>query len=166
MLVRAIWLSWEESVMKSIDYIHDFEQWQSGFSFSLPIKVRFSETDLYGHVNNTSVFIYFEEARIEYLNSLGLFKELGQDELGFVVADLQCNYLRQMYFNEIIHFYVKVESVGNTSFDIHYMAKNEKGEITLTGRGRLVTIDLIKQKPQIIPSDMRIVLEAEMKNNN
>ncbi len=113
------------------------------FHFHYQLKYA-SETDLYGHVNNTSVFIYFEEARIEYLNSLGLFKELGQDELGFVVADLQCNYLRQMYFNEIIHFYVKVESVGNTSFDIHYMAKNEKGEITLTGRGRLVTIDLIK----------------------
>ncbi|MBN6206400.1 acyl-CoA thioesterase [Ralstonia pickettii] len=148
--------------MKSIQYIEDFEQWRSGFTFAIPIKVRFSETDLYGHVNNTSVFVYFEEARIEYLQSLGLFTDIGQEKDGIVVADLQCNYLEQMYFNETINFYVKTNEVGNASFDIHYMAVNEKNKVTLTGRGRIVYIDLIKKRAKAIPKNVREILEHEI----
>ena len=36
-----------------------------------PVKVRFGEVDMFGHVNNVVAFTYFEEARI------ALFKELG-----------------------------------------------------------------------------------------
>ncbi len=148
--------------MKAIDYIENFERWRSGFTFSIPIKVRFSETDLYGHVNNTSVFVYFEEARIEYLQSLGLFTDIEKEKAGIVVADLQCDYLEQMYFNETIHFYVKINEVGNASFDMHYMAINEKNKVTITGRGKIVYIDLIKKRAKAIPKDVRAVLEREI----
>lgn len=43
--------------MKSVNYIDNMDQWRSEFSFFTPIKVRFSETDMYGHVNNVSAFI-------------------------------------------------------------------------------------------------------------
>lgn len=144
--------------MKGIDYINDLETWRSEFSFSIPIKVRFSETDLYGHVNNTSVFIYFEEARIEFLQSFGSFKDLDQKKRGFVVADLQCNYLKQMFFNETIDFYVKVETIGTTSMDLHYMAVNNQGEITVTGRGRVVMMDFTTNKAWAIPEEMKAML--------
>lgn len=52
-------------------YIQDAAEWMAGFSFSTKVKVRFSETDMYGHVNNTKVFAYFEYARIEYFKALG-----------------------------------------------------------------------------------------------
>lgn len=152
--------------MKRISYIDDFERWRASFSFSIPIKVRFSETDLYGHVNNTSVFVYFEEARIEYLKSLGLFSEMEKKKYGFIVADLQCDYLREMYFNEILQFFVKVDHIGTSSFDIHYMAQNEKGEVTVTGRGRLVMVDIAEKRSQPLPEHVRTVLEREMDKQN
>lgn len=147
--------------MKPISYIEDFAKWQSGFSFSVPIKVRFSETDLYGHVNNTSVFVYFEEARIEYLQALGLFNDLDKEKHGFVVADLQCDYLQQMFFNEMIQFHVKVETLGTSSCDIHYMATNPNGEITVTGRGRIVMMDFTTHRSIPIPDEMRLTLKKE-----
>ena len=36
---------------------------------------------------------------------------------------------------------MKANSVGSSSVDIHYMAKNEKDEIVFTGRGTMVQID-------------------------
>ncbi|MHA6252093.1 acyl-CoA thioesterase [Oceanobacillus sp. CAU 1775] len=141
--------------MSSINYIDNFDTWRSEFEFSTSIKVRFSETDLYGHVNNTSVFVYFEEARIEYLQAIGLYDDIDVKKHGMVVADLQCNYLKQMFFNETIDFYVKVNEIGNSSADIHYMAVNEAGEVTLTGRGRVVFIDLEKGKPERIPESIK-----------
>ena len=47
----------------------------SEFEFSVPVSVRFSETDMYGHLNNTVTFAYFEYARIEYLKHIGLMND-------------------------------------------------------------------------------------------
>lgn len=38
----------------------------------LKVNVRFSETDALGHINNTSYFIYLEEARMKFFEALGL----------------------------------------------------------------------------------------------
>ncbi|MDY0396905.1 acyl-CoA thioesterase [Virgibacillus halophilus] len=142
--------------MKKISYIDDFEKWIQGFTFSIPIKIRFSETDMFGHVNNVSPFIYFEEGRIAYLQSLGLFDLQQTKSEGIpIVADLQCDYLKQLYFNDQLQLYVKAQSVGTTSIDVHYMVKNEKEEVCLTGRGRMVFIDAQSGKPVALRNELK-----------
>ncbi|SET77684.1 acyl-CoA thioester hydrolase [Salinibacillus kushneri] len=128
--------------MKAVNYISDFETWQKEFSFYIPVKVRFSETDMFGHVNNVSPFIYFEEARISFLKHLGVFQDFNEEQEGIpVVADLQCDYHKQIFFGDSLKLYVKTNYVGNTSVDIHYLGINQKEEVCITGRGRLVKIN-------------------------
>jgi acyl-CoA thioester hydrolase len=57
---------------------------------------------MFGHVNNTTAFTYFEEARNEFFKSIGLmqFWISNENKLIPVVADLQCDYLSQTYFDE------------------------------------------------------------------
>ncbi|OZU89793.1 hypothetical protein CIL03_01230 [Virgibacillus indicus] len=141
--------------MKSITYIEEINEWRSEFKFSIPINIRFSETDMFGHVNNVSVFIYFEEARIEFLKSLGLFGDVTSDEGVPIVADLQCDYLKQMYFNDSVQLFAKANHVGSTSIDIHYMAINDRDEITVTGRGRLVYVNPNTGKPVPLSESMK-----------
>lgn len=142
--------------MAKIDYIEDFNQWRSEFQFSIPVYIRFSETDMIGHMNNVSPFIYFEEARIKYLQSLGiLFSGNEDDDTVPVAADLQCNYLKQMYFGESIQVFVKANYIGRTSIDFHYMAVNENEEITLTGRGRLVFVNRETGKPVPLKEEIK-----------
>jgi|SRR5690625_2534384 len=145
--------------MAKIDYIKNIEQWRSEFQFSIPVYIRFSETDMIGHMNNVSPFIYFEEARIKFLKSLGLFSEGDYAQGVPVVADMQCNYLKQMYFGENINMYVKAQHVGTTSIDFHYMAINEKDEITLTGRGRLVFVEQESGKPVPLKDEIKRKLQ-------
>ncbi|MFC5590308.1 acyl-CoA thioesterase [Sporosarcina soli] len=123
-------------------YIHDLSSWIAGFTYSVPVQVRFSDTDMYGHLNNTVPFVYFEYARIEYLKCIGLMNDwLNPDGKKIpVVADLQCDYVKQVFFDEKLSIYVKAESVGNSSADIHYMAKNENEDIVFTGRGTMVQV--------------------------
>lgn len=141
--------------MKPIAYIEEINEWRSEFKFSIPINIRFSETDMFGHVNNVSVFIYFEEARIEFLKSLSLFGDGNNKDGVPIVADLQCDYLKQMYFNENLRLFVKANHIGNTSVDIHYMALNKMGEITVTGRGRLVYVHPKTGKPVPLRESMK-----------
>ena len=138
-----------------IDYIENLEIWRSEFNFHVPIKVRFSETDMYGHMNNVSPFIYFEEARIAYIEHCGVLMDMSNKEEAIIVADLQCDYLKQIYFNEKLMLYVKTASTGNTSFDLHYMALKEDGEIVLTGRGRIVYINPQTGKPKALTEEMK-----------
>lgn len=123
-------------------YIENFNKWKEEFRFSALVQVRFSETDMFGHVNNTVPITYFEYARIEYMKELGLMQRWleGGGDLIPVVADMQVDYVRQVFFDEKLAIFVKVASVGNTSIDVHYWAVNEKEETCFTGRGVMVQI--------------------------
>lgn len=125
-------------------YIGDVETWAAEFEFSTEVRVRFSETDMYGHVNNTVPFTYYEYARIEFLkqfNTQGFNIMSGESKNIIVVADLQCDFVKQCYFDDVLSIYVKAASIGKSSIDLHYMVKNEAGEICYTGRGIIVLIN-------------------------
>ncbi|MFD2637529.1 acyl-CoA thioesterase [Piscibacillus salipiscarius] len=128
--------------MRLPSYIEDLNQWRADFKFSSKIEIRFSETDMFGHMNNVSPFIYFEEARIKYFNHLNLFGHLAEEQNKVpVVGDLKCDYMKQVFFGDELSIYVKASNVGNSSVDIHYMAINQRSELCLTGRGTVVQIN-------------------------
>ncbi|AXH99377.1 acyl-CoA thioesterase [Sporosarcina sp. PTS2304] len=131
------------------NYIEDIQQWTDGFTFHADVTVRFSETDMYGHLNNTKVFAYFEYARIEYLKSLNRMEKWidPQGDTIPIVADLQCDFVKQVFFDEKLSIFVKANSIGKSSVDLHYMAKNERNEIVFTGRGAVVQIGRKTGKP-------------------
>ena len=128
--------------MSKISYIDNIEEWASEFTFSTPIRVRFCETDAFGHLNNTKALIYFEEARIEFFKSLGFMQKWASrdNESMIDTADIQCNYVKQVYFDEDLRAYAKISHIGNSSLDLHYMIKNSRNEICLTGRGLIVQV--------------------------
>ncbi|WP_342535015.1 thioesterase family protein [Lysinibacillus sp. FSL K6-1151] len=126
------------------NYIEDFQEWEKDFSFYSEVRVRFSETDMFGHMNNTVSFTYFEQARIDYFHHLGILmpSAVTEDvEAIPIVADLQCDYVKQVFFDDVLRIYTKIAKVGNSSLDIHYLAKNQKNEICFTGRGTIVQMD-------------------------
>ncbi len=135
-------------ILKRISYIENFPQWREGFSFFVEIKVRFSETDMYGHLNNTIPFTYYEVARIEFFKHLGFMHSWlnPNGEKIPVVADLQCDFWKQVYFGEMLRIFVKVHHVGTSSLDLHYLAVNEKDEPVFTGRGAIVQISKLTGK--------------------
>ncbi|MEN2765644.1 acyl-CoA thioesterase [Ornithinibacillus xuwenensis] len=149
--------------MKNISYIENLVEWKNEFLFSIPIRIRFSETDMFGHVNNVSPFIYFEEARIEYLKSVGLFNDTTHLDGIPIVADLQCDYLKQLFFQDRLELYVKATHVGNSSFDIHYMGLNQHDEICITGRGRIVYINPSTGKPIALSDAIKEKLTVTLK---
>ncbi|MEI5905604.1 thioesterase family protein [Bacillus spongiae] len=128
--------------MKKISYIDNIIEWRNEFEFFKPVTVRFSETDMFGHMNNTVPFVYFEQARIEYLKSLHFMQEWIKptNDTIPVVADLQCDFLQQVFFGDELNIFVKASKIGTSSVDLHYMSVNRKNEICFVGRGTIVQI--------------------------
>ncbi|WP_332689637.1 acyl-CoA thioesterase [Halalkalibacter lacteus] len=150
--------------MKTPSYIQNINEWKEKFTFQVPVKVRFSETDAFGHVNNTNAFVYFEEARIEFFKHLGFMQKWASDrhETMIVVADLQCDYIKQMKFDQKLSVAVHINQIGRSSLDLHYMVVDEDTEFCLTGRGTVVQIS--KNTGRSIPWDdeVKMVLEKEL----
>lgn len=148
--------------MERIDYIDDFKTWEKGFKFYIPVYIRFSETDMFGHLNNISPLIYFEEARIRFYESLNIYSDLSEPTEFPAVADIQCDYQKQVYFDQDLKVYVKINSLGNSSFDVHYLGIDETGDVCFTGRGQVVNIDAKTGKPVKLTDCMRNKLANSM----
>lgn len=153
--------------MSKISYVSDFAAWEKEFEFYHQVKVRFSETDMFGHLNNTVPFTYFEVARIEFFKYKGFMQNWVKptNETIPVVADLQCDFLQQVFFDETIHVYVKVNAIGTSSVDLHYMGKKENGAVCFTGRGTIVQISKKTGKGEPWTDNMKKLLQnhAEIK---
>ena len=151
--------------MGKIAYIEKINEWKEEFSFSYPIKVRFSETDMFGHLNNTVPFTYFEQARIEYFKSLGMMQDWvdTKHETIPVVADLQCDFLSQVYFDAKLDIKVKANKIGNSSVDILYLGEREDCTPCFTGRGTIVQISRYTGKPVAWTEEMKELFAVGLK---
>lgn len=147
--------------MKTIGYIDHFDEWERSFRFFHRLRVRFCETDMFGHLSNTVPFIYFEEVRTKFLEAIGFMEKwMGdQSEEIPVVADLQCDFLKQVFFNDELYVYVKVHKIGTSSIDLHYMVKKDNKDVVLVGRGALVQINKRTGKSVPWSDDMRQKLQ-------
>lgn len=152
--------------MKKMSYIDDLVSWEEEFEYFHEVKIRFSETDMFGHLNNTIPFTYFEMARIDFFKSQGFMQDWvkPENETIPVVADLQCDYLSQIYFDENLKIYVKANSIGNSSVDLHYMGKKADGSICLAGRGTIVQISKKTGKGVPWSDEMRRLLASSKKS--
>ncbi|PTQ57886.1 MAG: Thioesterase superfamily [Candidatus Carbobacillus altaicus] len=147
----------------NISFIHEpVPTWLSRFRFSRPFEVRFSDIDVYGHVNNVIYFRYFEQARIDYFQHLGLF-DLFFDESStsmIVTADLYCQYVSPVTMREKIATYVRTVEIGISSIELHYAVLTDAPEkrLVAVGRGRLVHVDRKTGKSAPLPESIREAL--------
>ncbi|SEL73341.1 acyl-CoA thioester hydrolase [Paenibacillus sp. cl141a] len=146
--------------MKKTTFIQpDPKSWLDTFHFEIPIKIRYCETDMLGHVNNVSYFMYFEQGRIEYFENLGLTDELFGEQKVSVVADLECQYLAQMYLKDPLRLHVRVAEIGRSSMDIQYAIVVD-GALKAAGRGTIVLIETASGKSTPIPDSARARISA------
>ncbi|MBU5348220.1 thioesterase family protein [Paenibacillus sp. FSL W7-1279] len=141
--------------MKKTTFIQpDPKAWLDTFHFEIPIKIRYCETDMLGHVNNVSYFMYFEQGRIEYFENLGLTEDLFSKQKVSVVADLECQYLAQLYLKDPLKLHVRVAEIGRSSMDVQYAIVVD-GTLKAAGRGTIVLIDTATGKSTPIPDSAR-----------
>ena len=127
-----------------------------------PVHVRFSDVDVYGHVNNVKYFEYFMEARI--LLTARLWNGLTEEGMPvrMVTARTDVDYKVPILFRpEPYDVHSWVSSVGNSSFVIESEIRD--GD-TLLSRARVVavTFDAEAQRAAPAPAHYRELLALEL----
>jgi acyl-CoA thioester hydrolase len=120
--------------------------------------VRFSDVDVYGHVNNVKYFEYYQEARLAFLKSLG--RGEGEEGFSLVVARLDVDYKRPVLFRPEPFFVESwVTRVGTSSFGL--AAEIRDGDTVLArAQAVMVTFDLQAQRSRALTPGERARLEA------
>ena len=129
----------------------------------IEVYVRFSETDAAGHVNNTSYFLYFEEARLKFLEQVGI--ECNRDFLpsNVILVSTACDYVSQAFAGQILRITTEVSNVGNKSFKVnHVLTSADKGTVVAKGTAVLVCFNYEEQKTVLIPEEIRAILEQKL----
>lgn len=121
--------------------------------------VRFSDVDVYGHVNNVVYFEYFQEARIAFLGSLG-DRAPEDSTLRQVVAHIDVSYRRPMLFRpETYDVATWVTAVGTSSYTLGCRISDETGTVFASGEVRMVAFDATTQRSRHLGPEERDRLE-------
>ena len=112
--------------------------------------VRFSDVDVYGHVNNVLYFEYYQEARIAFLLSLADEPYGAESAMRQVVARIDVDYRRPLLFRpEPYAVETWVTRIGTSSYDLSSRIVDVPGEeATVFSKAdvRLVAFDLATQR--------------------
>lgn len=124
------------------------------------VTVRCCETDYLGHVNNTSYFIYLEEARMKFFDKAG-YGTGGQQ--GFILASTKCDFHAQAYFNQTLKVTTAVSRIGVKSFQLNHHILDEKtGSHIATGEAVIVTFNFGTQQSEPIAQLLKSELEKHL----
>lgn len=122
---------------------------------SYPVHVRFSDVDVYGHVNNVKYFEYFQEARIHLMFAGG--RELG-DGLHLVVAQTDVDYRRPILFRaEPYDCRTWVSRIGSTSVVFESVVR-DRDEVLARAKVVGVCIDSRTGRPAAVPDELRALV--------
>lgn len=128
------------------------------------MQVRWSDVDLFGHVNNAAFLRYLDDARFT------LFPRMGVDELGAMTASLlvvvkhEIDYLAPVRFRqEPVVVEVWVPRLGRSSVDFAYEVLDGAGPggvVALRARSRMVQLDRATHTPRPFTDDERTTFAA------
>lgn len=132
------------------------------FSFSTDVKVRFAETDAQGIVHNSNYVVWFEIARVDYLERYaGGYQRLRDLGIEAVVLETHVRYLEPARFDERLRVHARCLDVRGARFRFEY-AIERAGTLIADGWTAHATVDAPTMRPTRVPSWLQeAIAEAE-----
>ncbi len=133
----------------------------SGFRFSTEISVRFAETDAQGIVHNANYAVWFEVARVEYLERYaGGYQRLRDLGIEAVVLESHVRYLQPARFGDRVVVHARCSDVRGARFRYDYRVERADGTLLADGWTAHATVDAVSFRPTRVPSFLRQAIRA------
>ncbi len=129
-----------------------------GFGFYIDYRVHISDINYGGHVANSAVLNFFQDARIAFLAHLGPFSEMDIGGCGLIQPEAHVKYKAEMFHNDTLKIWVAVTEVKRSSFELKYCIERAT-EVTAEGSTPMLAYSYTRKKPCRLPEDFRAALE-------
>jgi acyl-CoA thioester hydrolase len=123
----------------------------NGYSSSTDIRVRFAETDAQGIVHNANYPIWFEVARVEYLERhTGGYQHLRELGIEALVLETYVRYIEPARFDDRLRVRARCSDVRGARFRFEYRV--ERGDTGIAeGWTAHATVDAVSLRPTRVP---------------
>jgi len=123
-----------------------------GFSFSIDIRVRFAETDAQGIAHNSNYFVWFEVARVGYLERYaGGYQRLRDLGIEALVLETHVRYVQPARFDDRLLVHASCVDVKGARFRYDYAIERD-GELIADGWTAHATVDATSFRPTRVPT--------------
>ncbi|MTI98391.1 MAG: acyl-CoA thioesterase [Marinobacter adhaerens] len=120
--------------------------------FHLELEPRFSDTDALGHISNTTLPVWFEQARTPVFRIF--HPTLEAETWPLIIARLEIDLLAQSYWHIPVKIKTGIGKIGNSSF--HVVQEAWQGDKQIArGVAVLIHFDYETEKALPIPDDIR-----------
>ncbi|WP_209124284.1 thioesterase family protein [Alkalihalobacillus sp. BA299] len=127
--------------------------------FEKIIEPRVSETDGAGHINNTTIPIWFESGRDDIFR---LFTpDLSFSNWRCVILKMNVEYVSQIFYGRPVIVQTWIARIGNSSFEVYEEIKQD-GVVCAKGTSTYVNFNFETQKSEPIPEGIKRVLSEHM----
>lgn len=124
------------------------------------IGTRWSDNDVYGHVNNVIYYSWFDTAVNGHLIEQGAL-DIHRGEVIGLVVETRCNYFSPVAFPQAVEAGLRVAHMGRSSvrFEVGLFVQNEP-MTAAKGHFVHVYVDRATRRPAELPDKLKSVLEA------
>lgn len=145
---------------QSADRPLDRTERREHFAHFLTIPTRWSDNDMYGHVNNARYLTFFELVIMRYLEVDSNLDFAKHGVRCFSVENM-CRYHAPVKFPQTLEAGLRVGKLGNSSvrYEVGLFVSDED-EVSATGYFTDVFVDAETEKPVSIPDPIRHVLAS------
>jgi acyl-CoA thioester hydrolase len=130
-----------------------------GFSASFILRIDWSETDIFGHINNLAILRYAQTARVKLMEDVGLMQLFHEVRKGPTLASIKCQFIKPLFYPGEITVHSRVELIKRTSFELVHNICNEKNETTARVNEIIVYFDFINKTKLPLPDNIRSKIE-------
>ncbi|MHA7810701.1 MAG: acyl-CoA thioesterase [Marinobacter adhaerens] len=120
--------------------------------FYLELEPRFSDTDALGHISNTTLPVWFEQARTPVFRIF--HPTLEAETWPLIIARLEIDLMAQSYWHIPVKIKTGIGKIGNSSF--HVIQEAWQGDKQIArGVAVLIHFDYETEKALPIPEDIK-----------
>jgi len=131
-----------------------------GFTFSVPVRVRFAETDAQGVAHNTAYLVWFEIARVEYLRVFaGGYQALRDQGIEALVLESHCSYRIPARFDDELVVHTRCVGLRGARFRYEYEILRGD-ELVADGRTEHACVDATTFRPTRVPDWLAEAIRA------
>lgn len=112
----------------------------ASFRHRLRVQLRFNDVDVLGHVNNTVYFSFYDTGKARYFGDVRR-RHMDWNRVETVIANVECAYIRPIFFSEEIDVLTRCIHLGHKSFTLEQMLVRSDGEIKSVCRTVMVSFD-------------------------
>lgn len=121
------------------------------FQFTARIRVRFAETDAQGVAHNSNYFVWFEVARVEFLERFaGGYQRLRDEGIESVVLESHARFLQPAFFDDRLLVQTRCHAVRGARFRFDYVVER-RGTTIANGWTSHATVDATTLRPTRLP---------------